>query len=124
MLNRDDILYLLAILENCGQFTLKKDPRTGSVYPYIRLKITKDELRCRLKEQFGGTISKHYLILSHRKAKSFLDILPKDESIYREKIELVQELYSKTFARPYQRAFKDEIYKKFKRLEDGDREGV
>ncbi|MCX7737818.1 MAG: hypothetical protein N2Z80_00145 [Hydrogenothermaceae bacterium] len=102
MLSKEEKLYLLAILENCSQFTLKRDPRTGSVYPYIRLKIVNDELRYRVKSVFVGTVSKYYLILSHKKAKNFLDNL--SPTVYREKIELVDQLYNNSFARAYKRS--------------------
>lgn len=123
-MDRDSLIYLAAVVDNCSKLTIKKDRRTGSVYPYLRLKIKKWELREDLKQQFGGAIIGDYYIISHRKCAAFLDIIKDYLMVQKDKAEIILKLYSHGFSGKYKKEYKEQIYKKFERLEDGNRKRV
>lgn len=123
-MDRETIIYIAAILENCGKLMLIKDKRTGTVYPYLRIKVKNLDVRKILKEKFGGTLSGNFFILSHQKAKKFLDIIKDYTPELRQKIELVDQLYNCSFSRSYRKEYKEKIYKQFMRLENDRGERV
>lgn len=118
-MDRDNLIYLSAIVDNCSKITLKKDKRTGSVYPYIRIKIKDYRLREEIKRLFGGSIIKDYYILSYRKSVRFLDIIKEYLVVQREKVDLILKLYNHGFSGKYKRKYKEDIYREFERLENG-----
>lgn len=118
------MIYLAAVVDNCSKLTLKKDRRTGSVYPYLRLKIKNHHLKESLKQQFGGATSGDYYVLSHRKCAAFLDIIKEYLEVEKEKAEIVLKLYNHGFSGKYKREYKEQVYKEFERLKDGDRKRV
>lgn len=123
-MDRETLIYIGAILDNCGKLRLIKDKRTGTIYPYLRLKIKDKHIKMLLREELGGTISGDFFILSHRKAKEFLDIV-KDYTLHlKQKIDLVNQLYSISLSKSYRKEYRENIYKQFMRLEDGARKRV
>ncbi|MCX7760372.1 MAG: hypothetical protein N2Z81_04220 [Hydrogenothermaceae bacterium] len=116
-MDRDFLVYISALFDNCGYLTLKKDKRTGSIYPYIKIKIKSRDILLKAKDIFGGSITKNGLILTHRKAKHFLDIILNYSSFHKDKIQLINKLYETKFSGKFEKERKEKIYREFKELE-------
>lgn len=116
-MDRDFLIYTAALLDNCGYITLKKDKRTESIYPFLRIRIRDQRMLLELKEKFGGVVSKNCIILTHRKAMDFLGIIYQYSSLHREKINLIGQLYNIKFSGKFEKERKMQIYNQLKMME-------
>ncbi|MEZ0323661.1 MAG: hypothetical protein ABWJ98_05050 [Hydrogenothermaceae bacterium] len=120
-MNRDFLIYICALFDNCGYLTLKKDRRTGSIYPYIKIRIKSGDILSKAKDSFGGSIINGNLILTYRKAKLFLDIIKDYSYIHKDKIQIINKLYETKFSGKFEKERKEKIYREFKELEKDGR---
>lgn len=88
------------------------------------MKIKNSELREFLRQEFGGSVLGDHYVISHKKSIKFLGIIKDYLSVHTEKVELILKIYSHGFSGKYKKEYKEQIYKEFKRLKDGDRKRV